>query len=107
MARTSWSGLRVERIAQPAHRADQLGVVAFVDLAPEMADIDIHDIREPFERLVPDFLNNHAARQDAAGIEEEIFQQRILLGAELDAPAVALDLAGQAVDLQTVGADDV
>ncbi len=90
----------VEHIAQPAHGADQLGLMAFVDLAAQMADIDIHDIGQALEGLVPDLLHDHAARQDAPGMQEQIFQQGIFLGAEFDALAVALDLAGQAVDLQ-------
>ena len=90
----------IEHIAQAAHGADQLRLMALVDLAAQMADIDIDDVGQALEGLVPDLFHDHAARQDSARMQEQIFQQGIFLGAEFDALAVALDLAGQTVDLQ-------
>ena len=43
----------------------------------------------------------------AAGMQEEIFQQGIFLGAEFDALAVAPDLPRQAIDLEVRGPQDI
>src|SRR6185437_12047344 len=95
--------VQIERVAKAAHRADQFLVAPLVDLAAQMTDIDIDDIGQAFEGLIPYLFDDHAARQGPARMQEKIFQQGVFLGAEFDALALAPDLARQPVDLDVGG----
>jgi len=50
-----------------------------------MADIYIDDIGDSVEALIPNVLDDHCPREDAASVGDEIFQQRVFLRGKLDA----------------------
>src|SRR5437763_9513181 len=65
-----------------------------------MPDVDVHDISEAFETLVPHVFNDHGTRENAARLRSEIFQKAIFLGGKFDAFSVAFYQFGEPVDLQ-------
>ena len=90
----------IDHVAHAAHGVDQLRLERLVDLRAQLADIDIHDIRQPLEALIPHVLDDHRARKHAPGIGGQVLEQRVLLRGELDRRAVAPHLVREAVDLQ-------
>jgi hypothetical protein len=46
-------------IANAARRANQLALVRMVNIVPQSADVNIHDVRRSVEALVPHMLNYH------------------------------------------------
>ena len=94
----------VHALAQPvahaAHGADELHRVRVVHLRAQVAHVDIDDVGQPLEALVPHVLDDHRAREHAPGIGRQVLQQRVLLGGELDAPAGASHLLREPVDLE-------
>src|SRR5581483_8875100 len=99
-------GLVADAVTDTAHRANQLVRMGNVHLAAKMADIDVDDIRQTFEAFVPDMLDDHCSRQDAAGVGDEIFEQAIFLCGEVNASARAADLLGEAVEFEVAHAQD-
>jgi hypothetical protein len=71
--RSSWPGLSlqivavllfptcVDHVPRSPHRSDKFAGLSIVNLFPEMSDVDVHDIRDSVEALVPDMLDNHVA----------------------------------------------
>ena len=67
-------------------------VVAFVKFGAQLTDIDIDNIGQALEALIPDMLDYHGARQNAPRIERQIFEQGVFLAAQLDALVSRLTL---------------
>src|SRR5262249_37133557 len=68
-------------------------VKATIDLAPEIADVDIDDIGITKEVKVPDVLGNLRAGEHVPGMAHEIFQEGELPRAQFDQAPAAADLA--------------
>ena len=89
-----------ELVAGAPQRVQEPPVALAVDLAPEIADVDVDDIALGVEVQAPDVLRDHGPRQHAAGIAEEVLEQRVLARGEGDAPAAPRDLSGGGVEVE-------
>jgi hypothetical protein len=67
------------------------GREAVVNLPAQAVDVHVYEVRERVEVLVPDVLGYLGAREHAAALAREVFEQRVLLGRQLDLPARARD----------------
>ena len=65
-----------------------------------MANVDVDDVGEALEALVPHVLDDHGAREHAPGIGRQVLEQCVLLGGELDAATRAAYLLRETVDLE-------
>src|ERR1700741_284920 len=65
-----------------------------------MPDIYINDIGDSVKALIPNVLDDHCPRKDAARVGDEIFQQRVFLRGKLDALPCAFHLLGEAIQFQ-------
>ena len=77
----------LDEIALAPARPEERSVLASlggVELLPQPPDVHLDEIRERVEVLVPDVLRDLAARNDAAAVEEQVFEKRVLLGGQLD-----------------------
>jgi hypothetical protein len=63
---------------------EQLRLKIFVDLIPEMGDVDVDDIGRRIEVIVPHLLGNHRAGDDLPRVPHEEFKEGIFFGGELD-----------------------
>src|SRR5579871_2045695 len=61
-------------------RMDQRGRVSLVDLATQVADIDVEHIVVAFEIVLPDMLQDHGAGHHLARMAQQVLQQRVLGG---------------------------
>src|ERR1700722_1038636 len=79
----------VDRVADATNRADEFRLETFVDLAADLADVDVDDVGESLEGLVPHPVHDHSARQDPVRIQHQVFEQAVFLRTQLDALAGA------------------
>src|SRR3989337_835583 len=77
------------RVARTADRADQLPLVAAIDLAPEVRHIDVDQVGVRRIVLPPDVVQDLRAGHDAALIAHQELQEGKLLRAEVDGAALA------------------
>ena len=54
-------------VAHAAHGMDQLDRERIVDLAAQIAHVDIDDVGDALEALIPDVLEDHGAGEHAPG----------------------------------------
>src|SRR3981189_3361726 len=78
-----------ETVPYAAHRMDQRIGLQAVDLATDASDIDIDDVCRGIEMKIPDVLQQHGARHDAAFVAREIFQKLKFPGQQRDGLAAA------------------
>src|SRR5262245_18068516 len=64
----------VDQVPDAAHGLDQLLREPVVDLAAEMADVNIDDVGETIVIHVPDVLDDHRAAERAAAIAHHLFE---------------------------------
>ena len=66
-------GLSIGRdlVPEAAHRMDQRRIEVLVDLAPQVANVDFHDIRERVRVVAPDLLEDLGSAHDLAGIAHQ------------------------------------
>src|SRR6478672_3854065 len=96
----AFTALCLEHVARASHRVQQRLFEPLVELAPEAADVDVDDVGAGVEVIVPDLLKKHGARDDAAFVAREIFEQEIFAGLEVELLAGALHGARKRIDLQ-------
>src|SRR6202795_4801852 len=73
-----------EAVPDTPNRMDQrIGLLA-VDLATDAADIDVDDIGRGIEMKIPDVLQQHRPRDDAALVANQIFEQLEFAGEQQD-----------------------
>src|ERR1700744_1242605 len=68
---------------------DEASRVGGVELAPQIADLDVNDIGLRHEFEVPHILEQHGSRHDLTGAAQEIFEQGELPRQQIDQLAVA------------------
>ena len=83
---------------------DQPRLAAGVDLAPEIADVDVDDVGLRQKFVVPDVLEQHRASDDLVGPAHEVFEQLELAWQEIDAPVAAPDRALDEIHFEWAGA---
>src|SRR5262245_44920845 len=92
----------LQDVTDPAHRADQRGPRAVIDLAPQAVDHDIHDVRPAVELHVPDVLDDQDPRENAILVAHEVFQKLEFFVGQLDVALPAFHLPGETIDSQIV-----
>jgi hypothetical protein len=85
-------------IANATNRANKRAVIAGVDFAAEIVDVDIDDIGHGVKIEFPHLLDDRGARNGLALMAHEEFEEGELLGAEIDRMAPALDDVGNTID---------
>src|SRR3989304_1425910 len=75
------------RVARTANRADQLALVASIDLAAEVCHVDVHQVGVRRVVVPPDVVQDLRAGHDAALIAHQELQEGELLRAEVDGAA--------------------
>src|SRR5215831_8215612 len=95
-----------ETVSDTASRMDQGIGLLIVDLAAQASDIDVDDIGRGIEMQVPDVLQKHRPRDDAARVAHQIFQQLELLRQKLDILAVPARGSRDQVDREIADAQD-
>src|SRR5437588_12104474 len=69
-----------------------------IDLLPQVADIDLHDVRIALEREVPDVIDQLGLGDDAVGVAHEELQQREFLRRQRDRRVAPSHLAGRRIE---------
>lgn len=70
------AAVAAELVADAANRSNEGAVVSGVDLAAEIVDVDVHDVRHGVEIEFPNLLDDRAARNRLALMTHQEFQQR-------------------------------
>ena len=90
--------------SRPPARFQRPAAERLVDLAPQVADVDIDDVGARVVGEIPGVLEQVQPREDLAGPPHERLEQRELLGRERDLVAAATDLPGRRVEHQITNA---
>src|SRR3984957_3574654 len=89
----------VERVARAAHGADRIGGAAAIERLAQAADMDVDGAFVDIDVAAPDAVEQLLAREHAAGILHQEFEQAELGGAEWDVASGAGDALLLAVEL--------
>src|SRR6516165_1526738 len=95
-----------ETISDAANRMDQWIGLAVVDLPADATDIDVDDVCRRIEMQVPDVLQQHRARNDAALVACEIFQKLEFARQKLDVLAAPAGGSRDQVDREVADAQN-
>src|SRR3954451_13846925 len=87
-----------ETISDAADGVDQRIGLGVVDLAADATDIDVDDVGRGIEMQIPDMLEQHRTRDDAALVTDEIFEQLKFARQQRNLPAAAARAARDQVD---------
>jgi hypothetical protein len=79
---------------------DRAVLALAVDLLAQTPDVDVDDVREAVELVVPDVLAEHGPGDHGVGAAHEVFEDGVLLRGQVDAPAVPPDLPALRVERQ-------
>src|SRR5215510_11264051 len=95
----SWpSVVGLQRVAGSSHGAEQ-GVFPFpVDLAPQIAHVDVNHVALGIEVESPHVLGDHGTGQDAPGIAHEVLEQRVLPRGEGNPPLAPAHGAARGIE---------
>src|SRR5260370_41379961 len=96
----------VERVAGAAHGADRVLLAAGVERLAQAADVDVDGALVDIDVAAPDAVEQLLAREHAAGMFEEEFQQAIFGRAEIDLAAGAGDAALFTLEFAIAVSDD-
>jgi hypothetical protein len=66
---------------------------------PKAAHVDLDEVRERIEAVIPDVFRDLGARHDPTSIEKEKFEERVFLRGQLDRPSADLDQPLSPVEL--------
>src|SRR3712207_4942301 len=77
---------------------DRIGEPSLLELAPQVVDVDVDDVRGGLERLAPDLLAQLVAREHLPAVSHEVLEQRELGARQGDLAALDRDLARGAVE---------
>src|SRR4051812_29842858 len=84
----SRSAGRTEHVSSIANGLEQRRAMA-IDLAAQVADMDIDRVRAVVEPISPDLFEDHAARQHLALVPDQIFEQLPFAGQQIEVGAAA------------------
>src|SRR5262249_54305767 len=93
-----------QRVADAAHRADELPVFV-ADLVAQAADVDLDDVRIGDVVVTPDAVEERLAGEDLTGMGDQEFEEVEFARGQLDRTIGAPDLPGLAVDGQVAEAE--
>jgi hypothetical protein len=91
----------------PAHRVQDARLTARLELAAQVADEDVGDVRPRVEGVAPDLLVQPAAIDDLVGVVHEEAQQLELAAGEVEVAIAARGAVGARVEAQVAGLDDL
>src|SRR5208337_4749525 len=94
-------------IANTTNGANERAIGARVNFLAQVIDVDIDDVRNAIGVHAPDFFDDGIAGDGAAGMAEEIFQERIFLGTQLNGLSIAADFVRDAIHLEILEAESV
>ena len=86
------SGASREAIADRAQRVDRRRAARQRELAPQVAHVDLDDVRAGIEVVAPDGAEDLLAAEHLAGVAQEVGEQVELARGEAQLDAVARDL---------------
>ena len=89
-----------EFVALPDNGVNEFLVEWVVNLAAELADIDIHDVSRCVEIAVPYVAQQVATRKHLAVVQHQVVQQAIFFDAEVNVLSVARGAMGNEVEMQ-------
>src|SRR2546423_6610088 len=95
-----------EAISDAANGVDQWIGLGIVDLAADTSDIDVDDVGRGIEMQVPDMLEQHRARDHAAFVAHEIFEQLELARQQRNLAAAATGVARDQIDREISDTQD-
>src|SRR5512135_2785569 len=99
-------GLAVfEDIPDSSEGADKGLLTGGVDLAAQAIDVDVDDVCVRVDAHAPDFLKDHGAGDDAAGVAAEVLEEDELLWSELEGLSGAHGFAAEQVELEVENAE--
>src|SRR4029077_20817752 len=78
------STVRVESVPRPPDRFDGAAMERLVDLASEVTDVDLHDVRVAVEREIPDVVKDLRLAHDLACASHQTLQYRELASGQPD-----------------------
>src|SRR3954447_229565 len=87
-----------ETISDAADGVDQRIGLGIIDLAADATDIDVDDVGGGIEVQIPDMLEQHRTRDDAALVADEIFEQLEFPRQQRNLPAAAARAPRDQVD---------
>src|SRR6478609_4419523 len=87
-----------DAISDAADRMDQRIGLGIVDLAADPPDIDVDDVGGGIEMQIPDVLEQHRTRDDAALVADQIFEQLEFPRQQRNLPAATARAARDQVD---------
>src|SRR6516225_1977339 len=76
----------------PPDSSNHLEVVVVIYFSTQMPNIDIDDVGEAVEGLVPYMLDDHISRQDTSGILHQVLKQLVFFRGQFDTMSLAFDL---------------
>src|SRR3569833_65960 len=97
--------IRCQHIPGITHRSQQRPLRVRLNLLPQFADVDIHNIRLRIEMIVPDVLQQHGAGYDLAGVAHQVLEELELLGLQRDLTGAPGGLARQQIDVKVADAE--
>src|ERR1700761_439953 len=84
------SSVRIQHESRATDVHDQRGHPLGVDLLSQIADVDVDDVGLEREVILPDFLQQHGARDDPSWVAQEILEQAEFTWQQLDPLAAAM-----------------
>src|SRR6202140_2637306 len=96
---------RLENVAGATDRVDQFRIALAVDDPPQPADVDLDEVREGIELVVPNVLGDLLAPHDPAGVHSQELQQTVLLGREQQLVPAARNAVRARVEAQVADLD--
>src|SRR5712692_256423 len=87
-------------VADAADRSNEGAVVAGVDLAAQIVNVNVHDVRHGVKIEFPYLLDNGSARNGLALVAHQEFQQSEFLRAKIDVVAAAAHGMTDAIDFE-------
>src|SRR5262245_23522606 len=90
----------LDPVANATHRLDHRTGSAAVDLVAQVMNVDVHHVRERVAVVTPYVVYDLCTSEHLARVAHQVFEQRELLGRQLDDASVALGLAPQQIERQ-------
>src|SRR5579863_6228813 len=89
---------RLQHVSDAAHRVDHFIRPLLVDLAAQVADIDVDNVGETVVVHVPHMLDDHRAAERAAGVAHHVLKDAEFLRRQFEILAVAGHFAPDAIE---------
>src|SRR5665213_2814940 len=90
------ASLFFERVPDAAHGLDELVIERVVDLAAQVADVDVDQVRVAEKVAAPHAVEQLVARVDLVAVQQQVLEQRVLFRGEMDLRTAARDLVAVA-----------